>query len=238
MTGDISVFIWKFMIFAVISFTVGAVSMIMYNILKKMFRVSNLCTDKDIIDAIVAEYTYRLKNLEKTIAELRVKTDTMEMRISQQPASQTPFITSTSVTTDLGKEASQHQSQVEYPPTSSVSETGVIMQLSALPATKTNGDVYNNTMDYILKLLIERPRTSREIQHAIRRTREHTSRLMKKLYQANLVSRDNNSKPFKYSISDAGRIQLKEHQKTSAAAVADGMQALVDVPESQLQTTV
>ena len=84
--------------------------------------------DKDIIDAIVAEYTYRLKNLEKTIAELRVKTDTMEMRISQQPASQTPIITSTSVTTDLGKEASQHQSQVGYPPTSSVSETGAIIR--------------------------------------------------------------------------------------------------------------
>src|SRR5206468_2280588 len=53
--------------------------------------------------------------------------------------------------------------------------------------------VPHNTPDYILKLLSDKPRTSREIQNAIGRTREHTSRLMRKLYERNLVGRDSNS---------------------------------------------
>jgi predicted transcriptional regulator len=66
-----------------------------------------------------------------------------------------------------------------------------------------------------LKLLSDKPRTSREIQNAIGRTREHTSRLMRKLYERNLVGRDSNSKPFKYTITDVGRRQLLSHNNTT-----------------------
>jgi DNA-binding MarR family transcriptional regulator len=225
MFGDIWVYVLYLVIFTVISFNIGAVIMIIYNRLKKITQESSYYADQDIFNAVVAEYTHKLKDFEKTIAELRVKTDTMEMRISQQFMSQTPVITNTAATKYQSK-VSQHQSQIEQPPLS--------------PAFDTDADIYNNTMEHILKLLIERPRTSREIQHAIRRTREHTSRLMKKLHEAKLVRRESNSKPFKYSISDGGRIQLKELQKTSAAVAAqdDGIQAHVGVPEFQLQTTV
>jgi DNA-binding MarR family transcriptional regulator len=235
MFGDIWVYVLYLVIFTVISFNVGAVIMIIYNRLKKITRESSYYADQDMVNAVVTEYTHKLKDFEKTIAELRVKTDTMEMRISQQFMSQTPVITNTAATKYQSK-VSQHQSQVEQPP---LPPAAVNMQPS-IPAFDTDADTYNNTMEHILKLLIERPRTSREIQHAIRRTREHTSRLMKKLHEANLVRRESNSKPFKYSISDGGRIQLKELQKTSAAAAAqdDGIQAHVGVPEFQLQTTV
>lgn len=234
MIGDISVFNWNFVIFIVISFTVGAITMIIYNRLKKIYQESIYHMDQDIIKAIISNYTHRLRNFEKIIAELRVKTDTMEMRLSQLSISQTPIITNTDATTSYQSVASQHQSHLEHPPISHVSETAAIMQPS-LSVFENKADIHNNTIDHILKLLIERPRTSREIQHGIRRTREHTSRIMKKLYEANLVSRESNSKPFKYSISDAGRIQLKGRQKTSAA---DGMHSHVDASEFQLQTTV
>jgi DNA-binding MarR family transcriptional regulator len=237
MIGDIWVYLLYLVIFTVISFNVGAVIMIIYKRLKNITRESSYYVNQNMFNVVVAEYMYKLKDLEKTIAELRVKTDTMEMRISQQFVSQTPIITNTAATTYQSK-VSQNQSQLEHSP---LSPTAVNMQ-SSTPAFDTDADTYNNTMDHILKLLIERPRTSREIQHDIRRTREHTSRLMKKLHEANLVIRESNSKPFKYSISDGGRIQLKEHQKTSAVAVAvaedDGIQAHVGVPEFQLQTTV
>lgn len=236
MIGDIWVYILYIVIFTVISFNVGAVIMIIYNRLKKITQKSSYYADQDMLSAVVAEYTHKLKNFEKAIAELRVKTDTMEMRISQQFVSQTPIITNTAATTYQSK-VSQHQSQLEHPP---LPHAAVNMQQPSIPAFDTDADIYNNTMDHILKLLIVRPRTSREIQHAIRRTREHTSRLMKKLHEADLVNREGNSKPFKYSISDGGRIRLKEHQKTSAAVAAqdDGIQAHVGVPEFQLQTTV
>jgi DNA-binding MarR family transcriptional regulator len=78
----------------------------------------------------------------------------------------------------------------------------------------------NGTNDYILKLLAERPRTSREVQHAIGRTREHTARLMKKLHDSGLVDRDANSKPFRYKITDSGRERLKEKEAASELPAA------------------
>src|SRR5437773_1544334 len=75
----------------------------------------------------------------------------------------------------------------------------------------------NGTTDYILKLLAERPLTSREVQQSVGRTREHTARLMKRLHDYGLVSRDVNSKPFQYNITDAGRERLRE--KLAPAAV-------------------
>jgi hypothetical protein len=85
---------------------------------------------------------------------------------------------------------------------------------SSIATTGNTPTIHYNTSDYILKLLVERSRTSREIQIAIGRTREHTSRLMRKLYESNLVSRDNSHKPFGYKITNEGRRELMFHNKT------------------------
>lgn len=88
-----------------------------------------------------------------------------------------------------------------------------------------------------MKVLVEKSRTSREIQSAIGRTREHTSRLMRKLYESNLVSRENNNKPFKYNITDEGRRELIFHNKTGEAAVSE-MDVLSGSQDYQLKATV
>jgi len=66
-----------------------------------------------------------------------------------------------------------------------------------------------NTVDSILKML-EVPSTSREIQRRIRKSREHTSRLLKKLYSQNIVMRDESTRPFKYKITNEGRKLLEQ----------------------------
>lgn len=68
----------------------------------------------------------------------------------------------------------------------------------------------NSTIQYILKLLHNEPKTSNEIKIAISRTREHTSRLMKKLYEMNLVERDVKNRPFRYRLTEAGNNYLHE----------------------------
>jgi uncharacterized coiled-coil DUF342 family protein len=55
-------------------------------------------------------------------------------------------------------------------------------------------------LDY---LLLEGPRTAREIEVKIDKTREHTARLMKKLWQQGYVERETNRIPFTYRASDA-----------------------------------
>ena len=68
----------------------------------------------------------------------------------------------------------------------------------------------NSTIQYILKLLHNEPKTSNEIKNAISRTREHTSRVMKKLYEMNLVERDVKNRPFRYRLTEAGNNYLHE----------------------------
>jgi len=79
--------------------------------------------------------------------------------------------------------------------------------------TEKKGDVNGealrlNTVDTILRML-EVPLTSREIQRKINKSREHTSRLLKKLYSENIVMRDGSTRPFKYKITNEGRKLLE-----------------------------
>ena len=72
-------------------------------------------------------------------------------------------------------------------------------------------DRQNSTVEYILKKLESKSLTTREIQQYIGRTREHTSRLMKKLYDDKFVDRDTSSKPFRYTITGEGHILLTKY---------------------------
>jgi len=191
--------------------------------------------EEKTIQSIVSEYTHRLNYYDKAIAELRVKIDTMELRVMQRDISQNSSQTNNTNTKYYKQNIISHQdSQLEqqHNHISTVSNMADITQ--APGAISRHLDSYNGTMDFILKILIERPRTSREIQHSVGRTREHTSRLMKKLYDSKLVIRDSNSKPFKYSITDAGRIQLMGHHGKDGGIVYDGSGTHADSTDSQL----
>jgi len=178
----------------VLAFLAGMASVMVY------FRVRNVGVerryraDETVIEAVVLEYTRRLCDYDNVIAELSAKVDIMEVR------SETPR----TVTSQPSHHAQPHVA----PP----SEPVTITQHANVENQDANG-----TTDYILKLLAERPLTSREVQQSVGRTREHTARLMKRLHDSGLVSRDVNSKPFRYNITDAGRERLRE--KLAPAAV-------------------
>jgi len=67
---------------------------------------------------------------------------------------------------------------------------------------------FGSATDYVLKLITEKPMTSRDIQIIIGRTREHTSRMMKKLFEEGYVQRNMKTKPFTYYITDKGKDKL------------------------------
>jgi len=67
---------------------------------------------------------------------------------------------------------------------------------------------FGSATDYVLKLITEKPMTSRDIQITIGRTREHTSRMMKKLFEEGFVERNMKTKPFTYYITDKGKSKL------------------------------
>ena len=60
----------------------------------------------------------------------------------------------------------------------------------------------------VLQLLLERPRTSIEIKTLVKKSREHSARLMKTLFERRLVSRADEKKPFVYELTEEGRRYL------------------------------
>ncbi|HXG07971.1 MAG TPA: helix-turn-helix domain-containing protein [Nitrososphaera sp.] len=206
LTGPMTFFTSDLVISGVLAFLIGMVTMTVYSRVKAALVDRRYRADEAVVEAVVLEYTRRLRDYDKIIAELRSKIDIMEVR---------------SEWTSQGAQTSQlqHASHHLQPHVGATGEVVTVTQqqqhppLAAASRRVEVADVKeenNGTTDYILKLLGERPRTSREVQLAIGRTREHTSRLMKKLHDSGLVSRDANTKPFRYSITDAGRERLKE----------------------------
>ena len=67
---------------------------------------------------------------------------------------------------------------------------------------------FGNATNHILRLITEKPMTSRDIQVTIGRTREHTSRMLKKLFEDGLVEREMSIKPFTYKITEKGLTKI------------------------------
>jgi hypothetical protein len=183
-----------FVISGIFAFLIGMASMTLYSRLKATFEEGQYKINGAVVEAVVLEYTRRLHDYDKVIAELRAKVDIIESRAQPHGV------------------VSQHPSQPQ-PHVAPMSEPVTVTQHAIIEKE------VNSTTDYILKLMVERPRSSREVQLAIGRTREHTARLMKKLHDLGLVSRDINTKPFRYSITDAGREMLKKRVEAASVVV-------------------
>lgn len=186
MIVDLSFLGSDLVISGVFAFLAGMASVMVYARARTALADRRYRADEAVVEAVVLEYTRRLRDYDRVIAELRAKVDIMEVRSQPQ------------TTTSQYQQAS-HQPQPHVAP---ASEPVAVTQHAMV-------DEGNGTTDYILKLLTEKPRTSREVQLAVGRTREHTARLMKKLHDSALVIRDVNAKPFRYHITDAGRERLR-----------------------------
>jgi hypothetical protein len=57
-------------------------------------------------------------------------------------------------------------------------------------------------------LLGESPKNTRQITDALKKSREHTARVMKELFERGLVQRNDTTKPFVYQLTDEGRRHL------------------------------
>ena len=57
----------------------------------------------------------------------------------------------------------------------------------------------------VLRFLVDGPRTSAQIKEEVGRSREHTARMMKALFDRGLVIRNDRNKPYVYEITDTGR---------------------------------
>ena len=76
-----------------------------------------------------------------------------------------------------------------------------------------------DSVKHVLKLITKKPMTSRDIEVTFGgRSREHVSRLMKKLFDDGLVERNTTNRPYTYSITDSGKNHIGEENLVYAVS--------------------
>jgi predicted transcriptional regulator len=164
-----------------------------------------------ILEAVLSKYVMRVENSIRMVGELRTKIDIIDIKMSADGDVERRMKTIIdSNTKSIIAYEDQHKDIT--------ADDGVISQVNITRNRiddMVDGDKSlhknQNTIFSILKLLSQSPMTAREIQVNTKKTREHTSRLMKRLYNESLVIRDIDNKPFLYKITDEGRRLLENH---------------------------
>jgi len=64
-----------------------------------------------------------------------------------------------------------------------------------------------------LRLLAQGTKNTRQLTDTLKKSREHTARLMKELFDVGLVRRNVSTKPFVYQITDEGRRKLESSEE-------------------------
>src|SRR6266487_3510030 len=162
-------------------------------------------------DMLIEVYFHKFDEYNNIISDLRTKMDIIEAKIGQEKRQGVHDVYDTynasKVTAGDVVNSISHKNASQSSP-SPVTSSVIITEKD--DSTKDDDFGFHlNTIDSILKML-EVPLTSREIQGRIKKSREHTSRLMKKLYSENIVMRDESTRPFKYKITNEGRKLLEQ----------------------------
>ena len=169
-----------------------------------------------ILEAVLSKYVMRAENSTKMVGELRTKMDIIEAKISvggdvEGGRMKTMIDDTKSNANSFDMHEDRHKDMIaDDSVTSHVKITR--NRINDMVGDKSlNQNQTQNTVSSILKLLSRSPMTAREIQINTKKTREHTSRLMKRLYNESLVTRDIDNKPFLYKITDEGRRLSENH---------------------------
>ncbi|HEY7695612.1 MAG TPA: hypothetical protein VH797_05920 [Nitrososphaeraceae archaeon] len=158
-------------------------------------------------DMLIEGYFHKFDEYNQIISDLRTKLDMIQMKVNSVNDNiiQNEIVD----TSDMDSEKSQDISHSTIPVTNVTNDVTINQRKD-----DEKDESRLSTVDSILKML-EVPLTSREIQRRVNKSREHTSRLLKKLYSENKVMRDGSNRPFKYKITNEGRKLLERTTNSS-----------------------
>ncbi len=175
----------------IVAFLVGLGGLFLYYKLRPMIK------PKETIDASQAQ---RLEYYERQLIDMKIRLDSLEIQ-ELEGKSEDPNLELKQFLEKLAK------NEVEEKPGESVVRAKIVPEEPQITSRMPNLD-HNNATDYVLHLITSKAMTSRDIQITLKRSREHTSRLMKKLFEDGYVKRNTDSKPYTYSISEKGKEKI------------------------------
>jgi len=175
----------------IIAFLVGLGGLFAYFKLRPMIKTN------ETTDASQAE---RLEYYERQLIDMKIRLDSLEI----QGVEEKPMDQNLELKQFLEKLAKNEIKEKIIEP---VVKSEIVPEKPQIITRMPNLD-HNNATDYVLQLITNKAMTSRDIQITLKRSREHTSRLMKKLFEDGYVLRNTESKPYSYSISEKGKEKI------------------------------
>ncbi|MFB5608664.1 MAG: winged helix DNA-binding protein [Nitrosarchaeum sp.] len=187
----------------IVSFVVGLIGLYSYYKIRPFIK-----NKSEIVDASQLE---RLEYYERQLIDMKIRLDSMEMQ-GFEAKTENPDTELKQFIEKLAKNQQVTEKPIEAPKVEKISKEEPV-SIRRMP----NLD-HNNAADYVLHLITDKTMTSRDIQITLKRSREHTSRLMKKLFDDGYVKRNTSTKPYTYSITDKGREKIKIIESNSIIA--------------------
>jgi hypothetical protein len=206
-----------FITLVVIPFITGMLSIVLFFMVRGV-KDYIFNTDKESINSLVSNYLAKSRYFERELAHLHVRIDEIESKLNKEFNSDSNKIIGVSSTADDNVDITSHNHDTQLP----LQNHAVTREENkSIMISQSSLGGYNDITQYVLNLLIQKPVTSKELQHIIERSREHTSRLLKKLYESKLLYRDFSTRPFKYSITEEGRRWLSERSQVNEKKLMD-----------------
>ncbi len=184
----------------IVAFVIGLVALYSYYKIRPFIK-----SKSEMIDSSQLE---RLEYYEKQLIDMKIRLDSMEMQGVEQKNEDSNL----EIKQFLEK-LSKNQQVIENPIISP--KTTEIMNKEEPGTNRMPNLDHNNATDYVLHLITDKAMTSRDIQITLKRSREHTSRLMKKLFDDGYVKRNTSTKPYTYSITEKGKEKINVLQSSS-----------------------
>ena len=178
----------------ILAFIIGIVGLYAYFKMRPFVK-----TRSDVFDASQAE---RLEYYERQLIDMKIRLDAIEIQGIEQKV-EDPNLELKQFLEKLAR------NEVQERPIEVVAKAEVVPEkVDSTPIIQNITPT--NPINYVLHLITSKAMTSRDIQITLKKSREHTSRLMKKLFEEGYVQRNTESKPYTYSITEKGIAKVEQ----------------------------
>ena len=161
-------------------------------------------SSSDVVDPTQAE---RLEYYERQLIDMKIRLDALEIQgIEENPVD--PNLDLKEFMEKLVENNVKREKEIEV-----VEKPEIVVEKPVSVPNISNIEHVSPT-DSVLHLITNKAMTSRDIQITIKKSREHTSRLMKRLFENGLVQRNTETKPYTYSITEKGKLKITSATST------------------------
>ena len=186
----------------IIAFLVGLIGLYGYFKIRPFVKIQG-----DVFDASQSE---RLEYYERQLIDMKIRLDALEIQGIDQKSDDSNIEIKKFIEKLAKNEVEEHHIKDTVIPE--------IKRDKLVSVPNITNIEHSNPINYVLHLITNKAMTSRDIQITLKRSREHTSRLMKKLFEDGYVQRNTDSKPYTYSITQKGLEKVKEIESSQIIA--------------------